>query len=70
MEEPHQRFHRYGVEAVTHYHAGHYQQGIEAIAEMEKASFKVLEFLEMIAESGRENMSSEEYQECREMRAA
>ena len=66
MAEPHQRFHRYGVEAVTHFHAGHYQQGIEAIAEMEKASFKVLESLETIAESGKENINSEGYQECHE----
>jgi len=66
MAEPHQRFHRYGVEAVTHFHAGHYQQGIEAIAEMEKASFKVLESLETIAESGKENINSEDYQECTE----
>lgn len=71
MEEPHQRFHRNGVEAVTHFHEGYYQLGLEAIAEMEKASFKVLESLESIAESGRENIGSEEYQACREaMRAA
>ena len=66
MAEPHQRFHRYGVEAVTHFYAGHYQLGIEAIAEMEKASFKVLQSLETIAESGKENINSEDYQECRE----
>jgi hypothetical protein len=66
MAEPHQRFHRYGVEAVTRFHAGHYQQGIEAIAEMEKASFKVLESLETIAESGKEYINSEDHQECRE----
>jgi hypothetical protein len=66
MAEPHQRFHRYGVEAVTHFHAGHYQLGIEAIAEMEKASFKVLESLETIAESGKKNIHSEGYQECHE----
>nr|WP_223293848.1 CZB domain-containing protein [Sideroxydans lithotrophicus] len=66
MAEPHQRFHRYGVEAVTHYHEGQYQRGLEAIAEMEKASFMVLESLEMIAESGKENINSENYQECRE----
>ncbi len=66
MAEPHQRFHRFGVEAVTHFYAGHYQLGIEAIAEMEKASFKVLESLETIAESGKESINSENYQECRE----
>ena len=66
MEEPHQRFHRYGLEAVTHFYEGHYQQGIEAIAEMEKASFKVLESLETVAVSGKENINSEDYQECRE----
>jgi hypothetical protein len=66
MAEPHQRFHRYGVEAVTHFHAGRYQQGIEAIAELEKASFKVLEALETIAQSGKASINSEDYQECRE----
>ena len=66
MAEPHQRYHRCGVEAVTHFYEGHYQLGIGAIAEMEKASFKVLESLEMIAESGKENINSEDYQECRE----
>ncbi|HAF44880.1 MAG: chemotaxis protein [Sideroxydans sp. GWF2_59_14] len=66
MEEPHQRFHRLGVEAVSHYHEGRYKQGLEAIAEMEKASFQVLETLEVIAESGKENINSDDYQECRE----
>jgi len=67
MEEPHQRFHRHGVAAVTHFHEGHYQLGLEEIAEMEKASFKVLESLETIADSGRESIAnSEDYQECRE----
>jgi uncharacterized protein YukE len=66
MEEPHQRFHRYGVEAVTHFHKGQYQLGLEAIAEMETASFKVLQSLETIAESGQESINSEDYQECRE----
>jgi hypothetical protein len=66
MEEPHQRFHRFGVEAVTHFYEGHYQLGIEAIAEMEKASFQVLKSLETIAESGRASINSEDYQECRE----
>ena len=66
MEEPHQLFHRLGVEAVTHYHEGRYKEGLEAIAEMEKASFKVLETLEIIAESGKENINSDDYRECRE----
>jgi uncharacterized coiled-coil DUF342 family protein len=66
MAEPHQRFHRYGVEAVTHFHAGQYQLGLEAIAQMEKASVKVLESLETIADSGKKNINSEDYQECRE----
>ncbi|MBU0620876.1 MAG: CZB domain-containing protein [Gammaproteobacteria bacterium] len=66
MEEPHQRFHRHGVAAVTHFHEGHYQLGLEAVAEMEKASFEVLKSLETIAESGKENINSENYQECRE----
>ncbi|MBI5007134.1 MAG: CZB domain-containing protein [Nitrosomonadales bacterium] len=70
MEEPHQRFHRHGVEAVTYYHQGNYQLGLEAIAEMEKASFKVLESLEIIAESGKENINSDNYQECRESMSA
>ena len=70
MAEPHQRFHRHGVAAVTHFHEGHYQLGLEAVAEMEKASFEVLKTLEAIAESGKENINSEEYQECRESMGA
>jgi hypothetical protein len=66
MEDPHLRFHRHGVEAVTLYYDGHYKEGLEAIAEMEKFSFKVLESLETIAESGKEDINSDDYQECRE----
>lgn len=67
MEEPHQRFHRQGVDAVTHFHEGHYTLGLESIAEMEKASFQVLRTLETIAESGGESIAnSDDYQECRE----
>jgi hypothetical protein len=67
MEEPHQRFHNHGVAAVAHFYEGQYQLGLEEIAKMEKASFKVLESLETIAESGRESISnSDDYQECRE----
>ncbi len=67
MEEPHQRFHHHGVNAVTRFHEGHYMLGLESIAEMEKASFQVLKSLETIAESGRESIAnSDDYQECRE----
>ncbi|MBI5890390.1 MAG: CZB domain-containing protein [Nitrosomonadales bacterium] len=66
MEEPHQRFHRFGVEAVTHYYEGRYKQGLEAIAEMEKCSFKVLASLETIGESGKESINSPDYQDCHE----
>lgn len=66
MEEPHQRFHRHGLEAVSQFYAGHYQLGLEAVSEMEKASFKVLESLETVAVSGKDSINSEDYQECRE----
>jgi hypothetical protein len=66
MEEPHQRFHKHGVEAVTLFYSGQLQQGLEAIAKMEKASFQVLEALETIAVSGKDVIGSPEYKGCRE----
>jgi hypothetical protein len=70
MEEPHQRFHRYGVEAVRHFYDGEYQQGLDAIAQMEKASFQVLDALETIAVSGKDVIGSPEYRGCRESLSA
>ena len=66
MEEPHKRFHHYGVDAVTHYFDGRYKQGLESISEMETASFLVLEALETTAKSGEANIDSAEYKSCRE----
>jgi hypothetical protein len=70
MEEPHQRFHRHGVEAVKFFYDGEYQQGLDAIAQMEKASFQVLDALETIAVSGKEVIGSPEYRGCRESMSA
>jgi hypothetical protein len=70
MEEPHQRFHRYGVEAVKFFYDGEYQQGLDAIAQMEKASFQVLDALEAIAVNGKEVIGSPEYRGCREAMSA
>ncbi|MDO8989924.1 MAG: methyl-accepting chemotaxis protein [Sideroxyarcus sp.] len=66
MEEPHLRFHQRGVDAVTHYHNGNYRQGLEAIAEMEKASIRVLESLETIAKSGEAGADTADYKSCRD----
>ena len=64
MEEPHQRVHQFGVEALTRFYAGGYQAGLESIAEMEKASSEVLAALETIAQSGRDNIDSPAYKQC------
>ena len=55
IENPHKAVHQYGVAAVTHFHAGELAQGVAAIHDMEQASFKVLEHLEHLAVSGRED---------------
>ena len=64
MEEPHQRFHQYGISAVESYHAGQFEQGLAAISEMEKASFKVLETLERVAVSGQANREALDPRHC------
>jgi Methyl-accepting chemotaxis protein (MCP) signalling domain/Chemoreceptor zinc-binding domain len=66
MDEPHKRFHHYGVDAVTHYFDGRYKQGLASISEMEAASFQVLDALETTAKSGEANIDSAEYKSCRE----
>ena len=64
MEEPHQRFHRLGVEAVDHYRAGRHSQGMAAIDQLERASFKVLEALERVAASGTANRDALDPKAC------
>jgi Methyl-accepting chemotaxis protein (MCP) signalling domain/Chemoreceptor zinc-binding domain len=66
MEAPHQQVHAKGVEAVTYFYAGEFRKGLDAIGEMEKASFLVLKALEDIAESGKQSVGSSEYRSCRE----
>ena len=51
-EAPHQTFHKFGIAAVSHFHAGEYEQGRLAIFEMEKASMGVLQNLTQMAEHG------------------
>lgn len=53
IENPHAAVHLHGASAVTHYHAGELTQGIAAIQEMEHASLEVLEQLERVAVSGK-----------------
>ncbi|MDD4912111.1 MAG: methyl-accepting chemotaxis protein [Sideroxydans sp.] len=64
MEGPHQQFHHQGVTAVTHYHEGRYKKGLDAIAELEKSSSKVLAALSLLAESGSQSLISPEHQSC------
>ncbi len=57
IEPPHMRVHRHGVEAVQHYYAQAFDQGLAELREMEKASVKVLQELERMAVSGRTDPS-------------
>ncbi|MFH2134893.1 MAG: methyl-accepting chemotaxis protein [Pseudomonadota bacterium] len=66
MEEPHKRVHHFGVNALKQYYGGEYKAGLHSIAEMEKASMEVLTALETIASSGKEHISTPEYQSCAE----
>jgi len=53
IEAVHVEFHKHGVEAVQHYYAGTFDQGLDEILRMEQASLRVLEALERIAVSGK-----------------
>ncbi|MGD9788882.1 MAG: methyl-accepting chemotaxis protein [Sulfuricellaceae bacterium] len=55
LEGPHEAVHRYGVEAINLYRSGKWAQGVAAIETMEKASMRVLEELERLAEGGDRN---------------
>jgi hypothetical protein len=57
IEPPHKAVHLHGVNAVTHFHAGEFGQGIAQIHLMEKASFMVLEELERMAVSGKSDVA-------------
>jgi len=52
MEVPHEAVHRYGAEAIRLYRVGKWAQGVAAIETMEKASMRVLEELDRLAECG------------------
>ena len=56
IESPHKAVHQHGVNAVAHFHAGEFEPGVAQIHLMEKASFKVLEELERMAVSGKNNV--------------
>jgi hypothetical protein len=66
MADPHKRFHQHGVEAVSLFYSGQLVQGLNEIAEMEKASFEVLQALETIAVSGVDVIGSPDYKSCHE----
>lgn len=51
-EAPHQTFHKHGIAAVTHFYAGEYEQGKQAIFELERASMEVLKNLSHMSEHG------------------
>jgi predicted nucleic acid-binding Zn-ribbon protein len=56
-ESPHRTFHQQGIAAVNHYYNSAYEQGIQAILEMEQASIGVLANLERMAEHGENHTS-------------
>jgi len=49
LEAPHERVHRYGIEAAEHFREGRMEEGLAAVAEMEKASKEVVEILTRLA---------------------
>ncbi|MDD5328636.1 MAG: CZB domain-containing protein [Sulfuricella sp.] len=57
IEPPHKAVHQHGVNAITHFHAGHLDDGMAEIRRMEDASFKVLEELERLAVSGNNDVA-------------
>ena len=57
VEPPHKAVHQHGVNAITHFYAGELSQGMAQIHLMEKASFKVLEELEHMAVSGKNDVA-------------
>ncbi|MBZ0105127.1 MAG: CZB domain-containing protein [Sulfuricella denitrificans] len=56
-ESPHRIFHQQGIAAVNHFYSNEYDQGIQAILEMERASIGVLNNLERMAEHGENHAS-------------
>jgi predicted nucleic acid-binding Zn-ribbon protein len=52
VEIPHQEVHKHGRSAIEHYHAGHFEEGIQAIELMEQASIRVVANLERLAKAG------------------
>ena len=52
LESPHANVHRHGVEAVQRFQAREFAQSVVELGEMERASRKVLEELERLAEAG------------------
>lgn len=55
METPHQQVHQFGKEAVARLLGGDFTAGAELLARMEEASFAVLDCLERMAASSRNN---------------
>ena len=56
VEAPHAQVHTAAKEALTAYYAGDYDKAIEKLIEMENASDEVQEALEVIANSGEQNI--------------
>ncbi len=57
VDEPHKKFHDYGLQAVRYFRTGDFKEGFGAIAAMESASMSVLGALERIAASGERDRS-------------
>ena len=55
METPHQQVHQFGKDAVAKLLAGDFTAGAELLSRMEEASFTVLDCLERMAASSRDN---------------
>lgn len=53
LELPHINVHRHGVEAIQRYQARDFAQSVAELGEMERASRKVIEELERLAQAGR-----------------
>ena len=57
LEPPHISVHRHGVDAVTQFMAGDAKASVASLSQMETASLKVLQQLELMASSGSQDPS-------------
>lgn len=55
LEQPHREVHRKAIAAVAHYHAGHIDEAMQALADMESANLDVMKRLRYIMRKYRPN---------------